>query len=440
MSRQRSEADVPHNQIILQYDIDPYEFSLEDESTLIEYGIEMFKHYDLLTEFHIKEEALRTFFGEVRKLYRHENQFHNFKHVWCVMHLSFQILTRGADKYLKPLDIFAVLVAAICHDLAHPGNNNLFEVATQSEISKMYIADPPDEICVLERHHAKLTKGLLTSECGQEILKGLSRPQKEGFYNHIFQIIMATDMAKHGELVKEAIAYTSPPIISPTAAAAATASSFSSMSKQNALDANQHAVSTESKSNGHNGSSVKAVATVTPRSSVRIAAIKAALNKNDPESRIRFTRIVVHSADIGAQTQCLKIAYKWVDRCYDEFRSQADKERSLGIVTSPFLHEITLESKKYADQGGFISGVIEPMWKALSDLLPDLRFAYDQLIANKLAYGEKVTHENAKEERQRLSSSSSDGTTSETAEVSHMVEGCCSVDPGDAQPPMDVHE
>ncbi len=50
------------------------------------------------------------------------------------------------------------------------------------------------------------------------------------------------------------------------------------------------------------------------------------------------------------------------------------------------------------------------MWKALTDLLPDLRFAYDQLISNKAMYREQVGRESDKEERQRLSSSSSDGT------------------------------
>ncbi len=308
---------------ILSYDIDPYQFREEDESILIDYSVVIFKRYHLLSEFHIKEDALRNFFIEVRQRYNHENQFHNFKHVWCVMHLSFQILLRGADKYLKPLDIFAVLVAAICHDMAHPGNSNAFELATESEISKIY-ADPPDETCVLERHHATLTKGLLTNECGQEMLKGLSKTQKEVFYGQVFSIIMATDMAKHKELVKEAEAYTA--VVSPQCVAAA-------LTKEVAVEA-------DAKING------KVVATVTPRSSLRLATkVTTPLNKHDPESRLRFTRIIVHSADIGAQTQCTKIAGNWVDRCYDEFRSQASKEKTLGIVTSPFLHEISVESK-----------------------------------------------------------------------------------------------
>jgi hypothetical protein len=367
---------VPISKKILAYDIDPHEFSEEEESILIDYAVEMFRHYNLMNEFHFKETVLRKFFEEVRKLYNNENQFHNFKHVWGVMHLSFQILYRGADQYLKPLDIFAVLIAAICHDIAHPGNNNAFEIITHSELSKMY-ADPPDEVCILERHHAKLTKGLLTNEYGQALLKGLNKQQKDGLFAQIFQIIMATDMAKHAELVREARCYTVPQV-SPT------------------MDA-------------HKSTTINKSVVVTPRTSVRIANIRAALNKHDPESRIRFTRIIVHSADIGAQTQCLKVACKWVNRCYDEFRSQADKEKSLGIVTSPFLHQITLESQKFADQCEFIRGLIEPMWQALTALLPELRFAYEQLIANKVAYGERVHVEDEKEQRiRRMSSLSGD--------------------------------
>jgi len=363
----------------MEYDIDPYEFSEEDESILIEYSVEMFRHYRLLDEFNIREEGLRRFFDEVRKLYKHENQFHNFKHVWCVMHLSFQILIRGADKFLTSLDVFAVLIAAICHDIAHPGNSNAFEIATQTELSKMYT-----ENCVLEKHHARLTKNLLTNEFGQELLRGLTKQQKEGFYAQIFQIIMATDMARHGELVKEAIGYTSP-LSSPTSTAAVSQDFKASEPVDPKADQSS------------------STSSATPRSSLRLRAMRSHVNKNDPESRVRFTRVIVHSADLGAQTQCLLVAYRWVDRCYGEFRSQAEKERSLGIVTSPIIHSIDLESKKFADQANFITIFLEPLWKALTDFLPELRFAYEQLIANKVSYKEKMAVEYSKEESMRLS-------------------------------------
>jgi len=258
---------------------------------------------------------------------------------------------------------------------------------------------------VLEKHHARLTKNLLTNEFGQELLRGLSKQQKEGFYAQIFQIIMATDMAKHGELVKEAIGYTSP-LSSPTSTAAV--SDFKSSAPEN----------TSSKSNGNSSSQVPENAT--PRSSMRIRAMRSHVNKNDPESRVRFTRVIVHSADLGAQTQCLLVAYRWVDRCYDEFRSQAEKERSLGIVTSPIIHSIDLESKKFADQANFITIFLEPLWKALTDFLPELRFAYEQLMANKVSYKEKMEVEYGKEERMRLSSDQQHAD-SDSSHPSHVV-------------------
>jgi len=40
------------------------------------------------------------------------------------------------------------------------------------------------------------------------------------------------------------------------------------------------------------------------------------------------------------------------------------------------------------------------MWKALSDLLPELKFAYYQLLTNKAEYKDRVKRENEIETRQ----------------------------------------
>ena len=114
--------------------------------------------------------------------------------------------------------------------------------------------------------------------------------------------------------------------------------------------------------------------------------------KSDPESRIIFTRALVHTADLGAQTQPLPIALKWMNRCLNEFRSQALKEQDLGIITSPYYHDIKEDCKDYLSQYYFIDEFVEPLWLAMIKLLPDLKFALDQLVKNKSSY--KGLHEN----------------------------------------------
>ena len=39
---------------------------------------------------------------------------------------------------LEDLDFFSILVAALCHDLKHTGQNNIFHINTRSKIAIRY--------------------------------------------------------------------------------------------------------------------------------------------------------------------------------------------------------------------------------------------------------------------------------------------------------------
>lgn len=52
----------------------------------------------------------------------HPHPFHNLIHAVSVTHASFAIIkTTQVDSLLRPLDKLALLVAAFCHDIDHPG-------------------------------------------------------------------------------------------------------------------------------------------------------------------------------------------------------------------------------------------------------------------------------------------------------------------------------
>ena len=75
-----------------------------------------------------------------------------------------------------------------------------------------------------------------------------------------------------------------------------------------------------------------------------------------------------------------------MNRCYGEFRSQAEREEVLGIVTSPFLHDLKEDNKTFSAQHSFIEETVQPLWEAISAFLPKLAFARDQLLLNKEGY------------------------------------------------------
>lgn len=402
--------------LILQYSVDPYEYSNE---FLIEASVEFFHYYHLQEIYNFTDDSLLTFITAVKELYNPDNNFHNFKHAWGVLHMSFQILVHGADKCFSSSDIFAILIAAVCHDVGHPGNNNAFEFAIKSDVSKLYFQ--PNENCVLERYHVGLTQKLLfprieTVEQELErqstnlILNGLNEKEKEGFFELVNFIILGTDMAKHGLLVKEA--QTLAEQVKSASSLSLTSSYSSSDSDNGTAESKSNNIPKASRRKGRTTkqgdeedsgliSPVSSVASVQGRSHHHMtpkfgskhvfqrlgqenSLIEEIFGSN--EARRTLARILVHTADIGAQTQEYSIAFKWVNRCYTEFQTQACREKELGIMTSPFLHELTDDKKIFASQYSFINDIVEPIWSAVAEIFPDMKFASSQLINNKLLY------------------------------------------------------
>jgi hypothetical protein len=372
-------------EIIFKYDTDPYDF---DDSTLVDAALMMFKHYKILDKFSFSESVFRNFILRVRSFYNPNNLFHNFKHVWGVLHICFQILTHGGESYLTPLDIFAVMVAALCHDIQHPGNNNAFEAATSSDLSKMLDYSGPGA-GILEWHHASITQELLNANgTDYDILVGLTKKQKHTFCRQIGLIILGTDMAKHAGILAEAVSYTASSSSLLQQQLEATSCASVELSGEPSCDIN--ARKPKSSKNGTKSTKNKNDEDTNSLYAEALPRMAGAVDKSDPEWRLCFTRVLVHTADIGAQTQGSAVARKWMDRCYGEFRSQAEKEELLGIMTSPFLHDLKEDSKTLSAQLFFIEHTVEPLWGAMASLLPKLTFALEQLRENKQLYQEML--------------------------------------------------
>lgn len=391
-----NKSSLNKKNIILQYSIDPYEYSDEE---LIELSLEIFQYYQLPKQYSFTINNLKNFLQLVKNLYQSNNNFHNFKHAWGVMHMSFQLLIHGVDKCLTSFDIFAVLVAAICHDAGHPGNNNAFEFAIQSEVSQKY--SKPNENCVLERYHFGLTKDLLISkkedvdnaddDDHHHLLDGLNEEEQEKFLDQINFIILGTDMAKHGALVEEAkqLVKKAQALLFVTTSECDNGSSES----KKIMPCDSGSTSSSGKSDiqltpkgkrKHSFLNMESPTAINSPVLSEVTGIEQLFATD--EARLALTRILVHTADIGAQTQENSIAFKWVSRCYNEFQTQANKEKELGIITTPFLHELTDDKKIFASQYSFINDIVEPIWKAFTELFPDLQFAKEQLISNKTSY------------------------------------------------------
>ena len=64
--------------------------------------------------------------------------YHNDMHCLDVTHMTYLLLQTGTDNFsvqlgLAPVEQFAVIIAAACHDYDHDGYNNAWHAKIQSE-------------------------------------------------------------------------------------------------------------------------------------------------------------------------------------------------------------------------------------------------------------------------------------------------------------------
>eukprot|EP01087_Luapelamoeba_hula_P008181 TRINITY_DN2028_c1_g1_i1.p1 TRINITY_DN2028_c1_g1~~TRINITY_DN2028_c1_g1_i1.p1 ORF type:complete len:226 (-),score=43.34 TRINITY_DN2028_c1_g1_i1:44-721(-) len=91
------------------------------------------------------------------------------------------------------LEIFAILISAVCHDIHHPGLNNNFQSNTSSDLAIVY-----NDKSILENYHcSEAFRIMRRPECN--ILEGLSKTEYRELRKLVINSILATDMARHME-------------------------------------------------------------------------------------------------------------------------------------------------------------------------------------------------------------------------------------------------
>jgi hypothetical protein len=151
----------------------------------------------LLRRFRIPAAAAHAFAAGVAAAMPESNSFHNVRHVFCVAQTAFRFLIESHARaaLLHDLDALALLLAAMCHDLEHPGTTNAFQVNTGSALAIRY-----NDASVLENHHAATGYALLDA-CG--MLAPLSGDERRSLRRTMVDAVLATDMSKHKDLLSK---------------------------------------------------------------------------------------------------------------------------------------------------------------------------------------------------------------------------------------------
>jgi cAMP-specific phosphodiesterase 4 len=177
------------------WELNVWTMSTEEQSNVVRYYL--FDHLESVARIWTDVSYFFKFQELVRIQYVESNPYHNYIHACDVVASVFRVFTRlRCREWLSDIDIFALLVAALCHDMAHPGWTTPFLVETRHEFAVRYNDASPLE----NMHCAKLFE-----TCSQEGANVFQRFEKDAYKQArkvCISSILHTDNAKHGEMVK----------------------------------------------------------------------------------------------------------------------------------------------------------------------------------------------------------------------------------------------
>lgn len=187
-----TELSAETKSILRDFNFDNWQWQEQEMMSLLEL---MFKELKLTDHFHITQDKLRQWIVTVHHNYN-ANPFHNFRHGFCVAQMMYSLLwLNNLVGQLDMEDILSLLVAGICHDLDHPGYNNAYQVNARTELAIRY-----NDVSPLENHHASVAFQLLSrKDCN--IFENLDTAQYKRVRASMIDLILATDMARHGDIV-----------------------------------------------------------------------------------------------------------------------------------------------------------------------------------------------------------------------------------------------
>ena len=157
----------------------------------------MFKATGMLERFQVQDDLCRRFITQAHKGYRN-NPYHNWRHAFDVTQMAYCITRQTTlGQNLKPLELYALMLTSLCHDIDHGGKTNDFLIDTASPIALLYNLKS-----VNENHHCTFAFKMLSDE-STNMLSALTLEQKKALRKMMISCFMATDMTYHFEIVNQ---------------------------------------------------------------------------------------------------------------------------------------------------------------------------------------------------------------------------------------------
>lgn len=176
--------------------------------SLTELLLHLFDYYNLYKKFQLDVINVLKCFRLLEFGYHGSNPYHNSVHaadVTQAMHCFIQ--EQKIRTYMTDLEILSSIMAAVCHDLDHPGVNQTFLINTKNPLAMLY-----NNQSVLENHHWRFALCIFKeSQLFDHFKPEMYDQMKEQLKN----LILATDIARQNEYLgrfQEVIHRTTQPI------------------------------------------------------------------------------------------------------------------------------------------------------------------------------------------------------------------------------------
>uniref|UniRef100_A0A1A8C6J9 Phosphodiesterase n=1 Tax=Nothobranchius kadleci TaxID=1051664 RepID=A0A1A8C6J9_NOTKA len=187
-SQELQVATVPSAQSLRLQDFSFSDFDLSDTETTLA-TVRMFVDLNLIQTFQMKYTSLCQWVLSVKKNYRKNVAYHNWRHALNTAQCMFALLKSGRfQNNLNDVEILALMIATLCHDLDHRGVNNSYIQRSDHPLAQLYCHS------TMEHHHFDQCLMILNSP-GNQILSGLSLDEYKVTLKMIERAILATDLA-----------------------------------------------------------------------------------------------------------------------------------------------------------------------------------------------------------------------------------------------------
>lgn len=342
---------VVSNEKLNSWYFDTLEYSHDQLNEILCYVFSIFNFFD---EFKIPMPVFKEFLVEISGRYI-ENTYHNYKHGVDVCHTVYRLLmVPQLNLAMSTIELFSILVAALAHDVGHPGVNNLYLVKSRSELALRHNDRSP-----LENMHCAVLYEIVTKE-KSNIFLNFTDQQWRDSRKIILTAILGTDMSHHFEQISKTQVF---------------------------LEVN--------------GEDTKKFCRGEKES---IECFR------EDNNRLFVLELLLHCADISNPYKPFEICHKWCLLVVEEFSLQGDREKAEKLEVSPMCDRNAIVLTNM--QMGFIEFVVTPLISALIHVFPPLYEIGQHMCANFLNWGErrkvelndeKLTPEAMAEEVRKLS-------------------------------------